>query len=284
MVIRTNPTQINRPQSYQAFRPGQWSTMKSGGTTNIFIQNNNYGSMGYRGWGDAWMAQPAQPKETWLDKLGKWIGYGALGVGVIGAAKGLWNGIKGLFKKKDKAGNGEPEVKQKDQQPETKAEQKPEAQPEQKPEAQPEQKPEVKPEVKPQYTGDDADKINAGDDVADNTGINWNNAKGNVIDTEGKSAGKTRDISGAVKAEKSAEGKLPKSFTISDSTGTFTFKLIGTTKDGGKPVYQCTSGSNGATYTKGNNYILDGSSNGQVKLSQPKEFTGSGVSLRASNS
>ncbi len=288
MAIRTNPTPINRPQSYQAFRPGQWSTMKSGGTTNIFIQKNYYGDMGYRGWGNGWAMQAAEPEESWLDKVGKWIGIGSLGVGVVGAGVEL---IKSIFGKKKKEGNGEPEKTkaqdpQSKNQPTTPKEQPEKAaeQPATTPQDQPAAKPTASQEVKPSYTGDDADKINAGDDVADNTGVKWDNANGNVTDTAGKQSGKTRNIFGTVKAEKGAEGKLPKSFTVSDSTGTFTFKLIGTTKDGNKPVYQCTSGPNGAKYTKGNNYILDGSSNGNVNLSQPKEFSGSGISLRASNS
>ena len=86
-----------------------------------------------------------------------------------------------------------------------------------------------------------------------------------------------------MKAGQKTDGKLPKTFTISDSSGTFTFKLVGKDNATGKPVYQCTSGPNGAAYTQGNNYVMKDVRNGNPVFEQPPDYSGSGESLRQSN-
>lgn len=131
--------------------------------------------------------------------------------------------------------------------------------------------------------GDDADKINVledGEELDDNSGINWD---GNATVRDQESTTKTRDIKGKMKVGDRTAGKYPKTFTISDSSGEYTFKIVGTDKATGKPVYQCTSGPNGASYSKGNNYVLKDMQNGEPTLEQPSNYVGSGESLKKSN-
>ena len=86
--ITNNPSRINKPMNYQAFRPGEWSLPKK---SNIYIFNNyNNQSYGYRGWGDAWAAPDYGYKPTFWDKFGDAIEAIGLGLGVAGNAIGLF--------------------------------------------------------------------------------------------------------------------------------------------------------------------------------------------------
>ena len=119
-----------------------------------------------------------------------------------------------------------------------------------------------------------------GEEIDDTSGVDWN-SEATVSDKGGKVV--TRDIKGKMKVGQKTDGKLPKTFTISDSSGTFSFKLVGTDNATGKPVYQCTSGPNGAAYTQGNNYVMQDMKNGKPVFEQPQRYFGSGESLRQSN-
>lgn len=310
------PKKINTPKAkYGPIVAGGWTMQRKTGNVNITV-NNYIDSSNPRGWSnDAWakLDQNQDSGGGFWDKFAEVTGVaGAIigGVGTVLSALGLGGKKTSAEEVDDDSAvtpqNEDPEVTEQEDEVEV-AQQgsdpavskqgvgKTEAQPGSGPatskqgggktEAQQGSDSAATRQGNPTTAslGADADKINAladGEELDDDSGINWD---GNATVRDQESTTKTRDIKGKMKVGNKTDGKYPKTFTISDSSGDYTFKLVGTDKATGKPVYQCTSGPSGQTYSKGNNYVLKDMQNGQPTLEQPSNYAGSGESLKKSN-
>lgn len=247
------PTQLNRPMSRQAFRPGQWNGVRVGGGTT-YIQNNFYGTQrNHRGWDDNAWANYDRCECNNNSKPGV-LGWIGAGIGALGAIMGGLGEIFGGKKNKvSEKGGEEPEVAN-----EPKTQKAPEVK--DAPEvAEEEEIPEDEPLIK-----DDMDAT-AMDEVDANTG---------------KSP--TANIQGKIKVLDKGDKKVPQKFSVTENGHTYTFELTTTTRTDGKPIYKCTSmssngGSQQTKFTKGNEYALD-TSNG-IKLIQYKDMAGWGKNV-----
>lgn len=261
--ITNQPRQIQKPMCRQAFRPGQWDTMKIGARSNTYIQNNFYGAQtSYRGWGDAWASydygQPSQNSSK-PGVLG-WIGLG------LGALGGILGGILGNKKSTEEPEQGALESKT-----------EPKVQPEK---VQPKKVEQEK--VEPEEVEPEDDKK---DPTVDNYDWNTNFSTYAMDEEDANGKSPTEDISGSIKVtEKGEDGKAPQKFTLSDSRGgnTYTFEKIKTAD--GSVKYKCTgaTGNKNTTYTKGNVYDCE-LKNGKPVLIQKQGTEGWGMGLDRAN-
>lgn len=300
MVIRTNqPQMLSRPMSRQAFRPGEWNGVRVGGGNRTYIQNNFYGEChSYRGWDSGAWAAYEQPccdcdqgnSSNSSNKVGV-LGWVGLGVGALGGILGCIFGSKAK-ETSERGGVEEPDQPlqpkvpaQQDEVDELDGKDQP-VQPAKTSQSQQVVAP--KPQVvaeQPKTAKDIAIAKQKADAQAINN-FDWNSGfETSVRDVKDDDTNATEAILGKVNVTDKdyKKGSAPKTFTITDTGGVYTFEKV-ETKDG-TVKYKCTnqtSVGNKTAFTKGNVYTCE-ILNGKPVFKQHSWDEGGGKGLFASN-